>query len=62
MKQNQTIKLNYIKSYQTNLGIEIRTKSTNYKPPKIILKHVNIIKNIKQIKYKKWRNYIKKIM
>ena len=26
MKQNQTIKLNYIKSYHINLGIEIRTK------------------------------------
>ena len=26
MKQNQTIKPNYIKSYQINLGIEIRTK------------------------------------
>jgi len=41
MKQNQTIKLNNIKSYQTNLGIEIRTKRTDYKSPKIILKHIN---------------------
>ena len=39
MKQNQTIKPNYIKSYQINLGIEIRTNRTDYKPPKIILKH-----------------------
>ena len=45
MKQNQTIKLNYIKSYQINLGIEIRTKEQREQ----IINHLKLYWNILNI-------------